>query len=307
MSEPIQKFWPMPESSPRKTQTEVLKWMETLPSHIRYVLVEAPVGCHLKDTKILMFDGSLKKIQDIEVHDQLMGIDSTKRIVKELHSGTEMMYKITPIKGDSFVVNENHILSLITTDSGKNEKLMNGLNVINISVKEYLTKSNWFKENTKLYRPSYIEFTDSQQDLPIDPYLLGLLLGDGTIKSGVCITTIDEQIREKIYYYANQLSLNIRIKAKICTEAKSYYFSTNGSVSQSNNFLIEGNPISGCTNPIAYNYNVDANTDDGSCVLPLNPIIPLTTTDILLSYAYGMLFSVIIVIIIKTFAHFIQF
>lgn len=227
MSEPIQKFWPMPESSPRKTQTEVLKWMETLPSHIRYVLVEAPVGCHLKDTKILMFDGSLKKIQDIEVHDQLMGIDSTKRIVKELHSGTEMMYKITPIKGDSFVVNENHILSLITTDSGKNEKLMNGLNVINISVKEYLTKSNWFKENTKLYRPSYIEFTDSQQDLPIDPYLLGLLLGDGTIKSGVCITTIDEQIREKIYYYANQLSLNIRIKAKVCTEANSYYFTTN--------------------------------------------------------------------------------
>jgi len=91
------------------------------------------------------------------------------------------------------------------------------------------------------------------------------------------------------------------------SQTGSYYFSTNGSVSQSNNFLIEGNPISGCTNPIAYNYNVDANTDDGSCVLPLNPIIPLTTTDILLSYAYGMLFSVIIVIIIKTFAHFIQF
>lgn len=40
----IKNFWPMPKSSPRKTQEEVLGWMETLPPEIKYVLCEVPVG-----------------------------------------------------------------------------------------------------------------------------------------------------------------------------------------------------------------------------------------------------------------------
>lgn len=40
----IFKFWPMSGQEPRKTQEEVLKWMETLPTHVKYVLCEIPVG-----------------------------------------------------------------------------------------------------------------------------------------------------------------------------------------------------------------------------------------------------------------------
>ena len=40
----ILDYWPMKGFSPRKTQVEVLKWMEKQPAHIKYFLVEVPVG-----------------------------------------------------------------------------------------------------------------------------------------------------------------------------------------------------------------------------------------------------------------------
>ena len=61
--------------------------------------------CHGIDTPIIMFDGSIKKVQDIKVGDQLMGDDSTPRNVLSLARGREMMYDIIPSKGDSYTVN----------------------------------------------------------------------------------------------------------------------------------------------------------------------------------------------------------
>lgn len=68
------------------------------------------VGCFAKDTQIMMADGSLKKVQDILVGDQLMGDDSQPRNVLELKRGYSDMYEVIPIKGDKFVVNGMHVL-----------------------------------------------------------------------------------------------------------------------------------------------------------------------------------------------------
>jgi Rad3-related DNA helicase len=40
----ILNFWPFKNSPPRKTQIEVLKWIESLPSDIKYIICEIPVG-----------------------------------------------------------------------------------------------------------------------------------------------------------------------------------------------------------------------------------------------------------------------
>lgn len=40
----IHNFWPFKHSEPRKTQVEVLDWIESLPSNIKYILCEVPVG-----------------------------------------------------------------------------------------------------------------------------------------------------------------------------------------------------------------------------------------------------------------------
>lgn len=73
-------------------------------------------GCHAKDSLIRMFDGKIKKIQDIQVGDLVMGDDNTPREVLELYRGKDQMVKITPTKEKSFIVNINHVLSLKFTN-----------------------------------------------------------------------------------------------------------------------------------------------------------------------------------------------
>ena len=85
-------------------------------------ILEVPCGkgkCLGKDTPILMYDGSIKLVQDIVVGDLLMGDDedsskySNKRTVLSLARGNEMMYKIEDIESTQFyIVNKSHILSL---------------------------------------------------------------------------------------------------------------------------------------------------------------------------------------------------
>lgn len=121
--------------------------------------------CHGKGTKILMYDGSIKNVEDIIVGDQLMGDDSTPRNVLSICSGKDNMYQIQPTNGDPFVVNSEHILSL------KNSKTKE---IINISVKEYLTKSKAFKNTYKLYRVG-VDYPTKK--VFVDPYLVGSLIG----------------------------------------------------------------------------------------------------------------------------------
>ena len=68
--------------------------------------------CHGKDTPILMYDGSIKMVQNIKKGELLMGDDSTPRKVLSLARGTDKMYDIIPVKGDKYTVNQAHILCL---------------------------------------------------------------------------------------------------------------------------------------------------------------------------------------------------
>ena len=78
------------------------------------ILVSGGTGCHAKGTEIMMADGSLKKVEDIRVGDQVMGPDYQPRLVTELHHGMDRMVSIVPHsrKLKPFRVNMGHILSL---------------------------------------------------------------------------------------------------------------------------------------------------------------------------------------------------
>ena len=133
--------------------------------------------CHGKDTPILMYDGTIKKVQDIKVGDQLMGDDSTPRNVLSLARGREMMYKIIPKKGTPYTVNESHILSLKCSTKCRFGKKND---VFDISLKDYLKLPKKYHSRGSPICGYKVAVEFPEKDIYIDPYDLGLWLGDGS-------------------------------------------------------------------------------------------------------------------------------
>lgn len=169
------------------------------------VLLIGPPGCHRKGQKILMFDGTMKNVEHIVVGDQLMGPDSKPRIVEKLHSGTEEMVEISPNKGEPWVVNKNHILTLVRM--GQNSKFAG--EVVDISVKDYQELSPYMRNEYKLFRVG-VEF-NHVEELTVDPYFVGALLGDGSIYAtpGVTIAECDPEILQEVRRQADKYSLRV--------------------------------------------------------------------------------------------------
>lgn len=76
-------------------------------------------GCFGIDTSIMLYDGTIKAVQDITLDDVLMGDDGTPRNVLELCRGQENLYRFTYNDGTSHVFNESHILCVIDWVTGE--------------------------------------------------------------------------------------------------------------------------------------------------------------------------------------------
>lgn len=214
--------------------------METMGDYEEMLYI-AGIGCHAKGTELLMYDGSMKRVEDITVGDYLMGDDSKPRKVRRLIRGKEKMYKITPIKGEPFVVNENHVLSLKRTNkgiiakNGRRDQLAN--TTVNLTVKEYLQLSTKMKGILKLYKAP-VKFSENKQLLSIDPYFLGLWLGDG-LSNKVGITTQDKEIFEYTSGVAADHDLKITVNQNKGKSCPTYVITTQKNTGrQHNNTLL---------------------------------------------------------------------
>jgi len=143
-------------------------------------IVRSATGCHRAGQNILMFDGSIKKVEDVIIGDKIMGPDSSSRTVLSLCRGKDRMVRIIPVKGEPFVVNKEHILSLKRTRRKSGDKLAG--NIVDVKVSEYIKWNNHQKHIHKLFRVP-VDFCN-KVDLKIDPYFMGLFLGDDSAKHG---------------------------------------------------------------------------------------------------------------------------
>lgn len=200
---------------PRPYQTEacktvIQKWKDGVTRQI----ISLPTACHAKGQGILMYDGSIKKVEDVKVGDLVMGDDSTPRTVLELHHGFDDMYKIIPHKGDPFVVNKSHELALISTPEGKPYPCnTTGYELDIISVQDYLKKSKYWKHLRMLYRNPVLAFGNEATQLPIPPYILGVLLGDGSLKHQVGISSTDPEVVDAWTQWVVSVGCEIRVEA----------------------------------------------------------------------------------------------
>ena len=178
---------------------------------------EGPPGvgkCFAKNTPIMLSNGEIKMVQDITINDKLMGDDSRERNVLALGNGKEKMYRIEQVKGDNYIVNESHILSLKMSKLGKKGYKHQTIlgqrylkdEIIDICIKDYLNLPEYIKGCLKGYKVG-VEFIESYVSL--EPYALGCWLGDGTSRN-FGITTIDEPIINYFREFAKKYDLEIK-------------------------------------------------------------------------------------------------
>lgn len=182
------------------------------------ILVSGGTGCFAKGHPILMFDGNTKAVQDVQVGDLVMGPDSQPRKVKDVHTGLDVMVKVIPYKGESFVVNQGHRLALVETHKATRRKLTK-------SVIEWTLACDKFRHNHKLYQASPITAW-TRKDLPLSPYFLGVFLGDGSAIGCVSISKPDSEIRQVVNDVADEFGLHVNTYWR-SANSPTYRISTN--------------------------------------------------------------------------------
>lgn len=179
---------------------EPMRLIETLSC-----LVLAPPGtgkCLAPHEKVRMADGSVGLNGDLRPGSQVMGPDGKPRNVVFANRGYGPMYRVIPNKGRAWECNGDHILVL-----RKSRQPLKGLER-EVTVDEWLTWSDWQKSEWKLFRAE-MDFPEAEAP-PIDPYFVGLLLGDGTTTAKIGIHTADKIIADQAYAIAEQYGLQVR-------------------------------------------------------------------------------------------------
>ena len=167
-------------------------------SRNKRVVLAAPRG-HAKaqclNSKVMTLDG-WREIGDIEVGDYVYGSNGRPTKVTHLHPVGEMdLYRVTTRDGRSTLCNEEHLWT-VQTPSNTGDKLVTrttGELLANYKT-ERLDKRNGCEYiEYRHFLPTVKPLNFSEADLLIDPYVLGVWLGDGDANGG-CFTTADDEI-----------------------------------------------------------------------------------------------------------------
>lgn len=175
------------------------------PSDLVIIAARPSMGkCLGLGTPVMMHDGTIKAVEDVRVGDLLMGDDSAPRRVLTLARGRERMVWVRQTYGMDYRVNESHILSVKKSRSGGAEP--RGA-VTDIAVRDYLARSPKWQNDHKGYKVA-VDFPE--QPVPLDPYLLGLWLGDGK-SDNARIYTQDAEIVEYLEAVAEERGEHVSV------------------------------------------------------------------------------------------------
>jgi len=171
------------------------------------IFLTGPAGtgkCLGLNTPIIMFDGSIKMVQDVKTNDLIMGDDSSSRRVLNIASGEDEMYKIVTRCGDSYIVNSAHILTFVSIKHFKSKKGKTILSwgnefgqvisksfssrkqaeeeasllpfFVDLPILDYIQKNqNW----SKYFHGVYTSLEFSEKTLEVNPYMLAIILLGG--------------------------------------------------------------------------------------------------------------------------------
>ena len=162
---------------------------------IRYLRDE----CFGEDTSVRMHDGSSRKVKNIIPGDILMGPDGAPRVVKSNEMGVDDIYEVTPNKGIKFTCTSDHkiLFKWCRRDLDLNfdgVKYSFG-DIVEVPLRIYMELSQSKRKHLVLFKNDSLYF--NKKSLLVDPYTLGVWLGDGNESSG-SIYCQEQEIIDKI-------------------------------------------------------------------------------------------------------------
>ena len=191
--------------------------------------VICPAECFDPETPILMWDGYIKKAKNIVVGDYLIDDNGNSVKVRTTCSGYKGMYEIIPEKENfmSYTVTDNHILTLQVRQHkqsrnhrGKKELMWFDKDdlkfkykdfdnegdldnfkstisddiVIDVTIEQYLSLPQNVLKNLYIFKSDGINW--EYKDVSLDPYILGMWLGDG-LSNGDGFVTADKELLDE--------------------------------------------------------------------------------------------------------------
>jgi hypothetical protein len=124
--------------------------------------------CCAEDTLIWMWDGSKKQGKEVKEGDVLIGEDGNQVIVEHMTRGENTLYEIRQQYADNYKVIGKHLLTLKDENN----------NTVDISAEDFYKLPRYKQKKYFRYKCQSIEWPSVNVDL--DPYILGIWLGDPT-------------------------------------------------------------------------------------------------------------------------------
>lgn len=143
--------------------------IRSLPMSCTCVFIGPPETgkCLAKGTKVLMYNGTTKPVEQLLPGQDVMGDDSKSRRIISIASGKSELFEITQECGTKYTVNKEHILTLSTRDA------YGFLTMKDVNLEDYLGMSDDYKAK---YKGVY-KTLDFKLHVPSEMYNLGLAVG----------------------------------------------------------------------------------------------------------------------------------
>lgn len=170
--------------------------------------------CLPLDAPVMMGDGTWRELREIRAGDYVMGYDmvtgeaSPVLVVDISRSGMMEVFETTFSDGGSVRCTLDHWMPGITR-SGKNQvshgKLVKVLPKKRMFYEYMNSGNNAVSTRHRFLSPGLIDYR-TENPLPVHPYVVGALLGDGSLnREGVAFTTADRGVLEKILCHTKEM------------------------------------------------------------------------------------------------------
>lgn len=166
--------------------------------------LDTPVYKQIKEDNFGSFHYEKVMLKDIKEFDYILGGDGKPTKVLELHPIIiEDSYEITFDDGTKIRCNKEHLWNVEDVVYNKRHKSPGYIQTVTT---EFMSDKFWYDKRNRFKVPNISPIEYPERELPLEPYLMGLFLGDG------CART------PRIYSEINDVKEEIKILQKNCTK-----------------------------------------------------------------------------------------